>query len=173
MDGQYAAVVLEDQDLPLKLAYIYNNTVYTSQQGIFFGNAAQTADAVTGNLVFAGTPISEPIKHESKNLTDTLANAPNYVNSPSFVLGVMNFYPLPGKVEGPPWTSLHSPRTSTITWISTEFRKTSSLERSCSAATMPVRGRTRAGNFRRALNLSEDRQHARVGVVLKGLLPIG
>jgi hypothetical protein len=100
VDGQYAAVVVRDQDLPLKLAYLYNNTVYTLQQGIFFGNAAQTADAVMGNLVFADTPISGPIKHESKNLTDTVANASNYVNSPSFVLGVMNFYPLPGRSRG-------------------------------------------------------------------------
>ena len=102
VDGQYAAVILQNQDLPLKLAYVYNNTIYTSQQGIFLGSPAQTTDAVTGNLVFAGTPISGSIKHESDNMTDTVQNASNYVNAPSFELGVMNLYPLPGKVEGSP-----------------------------------------------------------------------
>jgi len=84
------------------LAYVYNNTIYTSQQGIFLGSPAQTTDAVTGNLVFAGTPISGSIKHESDNMTDTVQNASTYVNAPSFELGVMNLYPLPGKVEGSP-----------------------------------------------------------------------
>lgn len=75
VDGQYAAAVFENQDLPLELAYIYNNTVYTTQSGIYFGSAASTADAVVGNLVFAATPISGPIAHPANNITDTFTNA--------------------------------------------------------------------------------------------------
>jgi hypothetical protein len=102
IDGQYTAIDLADQDLPLKLANVYNNTIYTSQQGVFIYNQDQTAiTKLVGNLIFAATPISGmPITQQSDNLTDSLANAGNYVNSPSFVLGLMNFYPLPGRVEG-------------------------------------------------------------------------
>lgn len=33
---------------------------------------------------------------------DTVANAGNHVAQPSLVLGAMNFYPLPGKLQGSP-----------------------------------------------------------------------
>lgn len=102
VDGQYAAAVFEDQDLPLELAYVFNNTIYTSQSGIYFGTAARTGDDVMGNLVFAATPIGGAIAHQANNLTDTISNAVNYVTSPSFTLGSMNFYPLLGKAQGTP-----------------------------------------------------------------------
>ena len=104
VDGQYTAMDLADQDLPLKLADVYNNTIYTSQQGIFIYNQDQTAvTKLVGNLIFAATPISgTPISQQTDNLTDSLDNAVNYVNFPSFTLGQMNFYPLPGTVEGTP-----------------------------------------------------------------------
>src|SRR6185437_8039454 len=104
VDGQYTALDLADQDLPLKLANVYNNTIYSSQQGIFISNQNQTAVTnLVGNLIFAATPITgSPITNQSNNLTDTVANAVNYVNSPSFDVGSMNFYPLAGTVEGAP-----------------------------------------------------------------------
>lgn len=102
VDGQYAAAVFRNQDLPLELAYVYNNTVYSTQDGIYFGSLASEGDAVIGNLVFAATPISGSIAHESDNVTDTFANAAHYVNSPSLTLGVMNFYPLVGQAQGTP-----------------------------------------------------------------------
>jgi len=102
VDGQYAAAVFRSQDLPLKLAYVYNNTIYTSQAGIKFGSLATQDDAVVGNLVFAGAPISGSIAHVADNVVDSIANAVNYVNQPSFVLGSMNFYPLAGEAQGTP-----------------------------------------------------------------------
>ena len=102
VDGQYAAAVFRSQDLPLELAYVYNNTVYTTQSGIYFGSLAATGDAVIGNLVFAATPISGSIAHQSDNITDTFANASQYVNLPALTLGSMNFYPLLGKADGTP-----------------------------------------------------------------------
>ena len=72
------------QNYPLKIAYVYHNTVYTSERGIYFGTRAMVDDAVVGNLVFASKPISGEIMRQSGNLTDTLANAAQYVNAPSF-----------------------------------------------------------------------------------------
>lgn len=102
VDGQYAAAVFRNQDMPLELAYVYNNTVYSTQEGIYFGSLASQSDAVIGNLVFASTPISGSIAHQSGNMTDTFANAAHYVNAPSLTLGTMNFYPLAGQAQGTP-----------------------------------------------------------------------
>lgn len=102
MDGPYGspAVVLRKQNYPLQIAYVYNNTVYTSGRGIYFGTRAMVDDAVIGNLVFALTPISGTIMRQLNNLVDSLENAPKYVHAPSFELDEMDFYPLPGKCQG-------------------------------------------------------------------------
>jgi len=100
--GHIAAIVLKDQDLPFKLADVYNNTIYSSNQGILVDAPAQAVTNVVGNLVFAATPISGTITHQSDNLTDSLDRAAHYVNTPSFALGMMSFYPLPDRVRGTP-----------------------------------------------------------------------
>jgi len=104
VDGPYSypSVVLRNQNYPLKIALVYNNTVYTSGRGIYFGSRALINDAVVGNLVFALTPIAGQITNQSGNVVDSTENAPMYVNSPSFELGSMDFYPLPGKCQGVP-----------------------------------------------------------------------
>ena len=63
VDGPYTypAVVLRKQNYPLKIALVYNNTIYTSGKGIYVGTRAQIDDAVVGNLVFGTTPISGAI----------------------------------------------------------------------------------------------------------------
>lgn len=91
------ALLLQDQDLPLELATVYDNTIYGVPEGIVFGNAAPQGDDVAGNLVFAATPIKGPIANAHDNLTDAVANAAQYVKAPSTTLGQMDFYPLPGK----------------------------------------------------------------------------
>jgi hypothetical protein len=96
------AVLLQNHDLPLKLATVYNNTVYAAGTGIHFGSAASQGDGVVGNLVFAGTPVSGTITTQRDNLTGTEAVAPTYVTRPSTTLGQMDFYPLPAKCEGSP-----------------------------------------------------------------------
>jgi hypothetical protein len=103
VDGPYAypAIVLRRQTNPLQIAYIYNNTVYTSERGIYFGSRAMVDDAVVANLVFASQPISGQIVRQSGNLTDITANAAQYLNAPSFG-AAMDFYPRPGKCEGTP-----------------------------------------------------------------------
>jgi hypothetical protein len=96
----YAAVVLRRHNFPLRVAYVYNNTVYTSAQGIHFGTPALDADAVVGNLVFGSDPISGSILRSSDNVVGPLASARTYVNSPSFELGAMDFYPRAGQCQG-------------------------------------------------------------------------
>jgi hypothetical protein len=102
VDGppDYAAVVLMRQNFPLRVAYVYNNTVYTTERGIHFETPALDADAVVGNLVFGSTPITGPITQMSDNVVGPLASARAYVDSPSFELGAMDFYPHAGKCQG-------------------------------------------------------------------------
>jgi hypothetical protein len=96
------ALALQSQDLPLKVAHIYNNTIYTEKQGIVFGSPATVEDAVIGNLIFASVPIAGPVKNAAGNISDTPANAGRYVKVPSFDPNVMDFYPLAGKCQGAP-----------------------------------------------------------------------
>jgi hypothetical protein len=95
-------VVLRGTKEPLKIAYVYNNTIYTVGKGIYFGNRALIDDSVTGNLIFALTPVSGAIMRQSNNITEAVLNAPKYVRSPSFTGGPKDFYPLKGKCQGPP-----------------------------------------------------------------------
>jgi MYXO-CTERM domain-containing protein len=102
VDVRGTAVLLQNHDLPLKLAYVYNNTVFGAGTGISFGSSAGQGDAVVGNLVFAATAIRGSIQNQKDNLIDTTANAASYVKTPSIQLGAMDFYPLPGKCQGTP-----------------------------------------------------------------------
>ena len=102
VDGQYAAAVFRDHDLPLRLAHIYNNTIYSSQIGIKVGSPASEGVIVLGNLVFAATPISGVSIIERDNLVAPPDEAPRYVRRPRFQLGAADFFPLPGKVSGTP-----------------------------------------------------------------------
>jgi hypothetical protein len=104
VDGPYTypAVLFRQQNqLPVQVAYFYNNTVYTTDEGIRFGSRATLSDAVVGNLVFGSKPIAGPIMRQEGNITDTLENARLHVNQPSFDLETMNFFPLGGRCVGP------------------------------------------------------------------------
>ena len=104
VDGPYSypAVVLRGTQESLKIAYVYHNTVYTSGKGIYFGTRALLDDMVAGNLVFAAIPISGQIMRQVHNTVDSTDNASKYVRSPSFQPETMDFYPAPGRCEGPP-----------------------------------------------------------------------
>lgn len=94
-----AIVVTNHQGKTVKLANIYNNTIYSTYRGVYFASAA-TADQVIGNLIFSATPFGGTIANQSNNLTATVAAAGTYVASPSITLGSMNFYPLAGQCTG-------------------------------------------------------------------------
>jgi hypothetical protein len=103
VDGPYAypAIVFRPQNgSPVKIAYVYHNTVYTADHGMYFASRAMLSDAVVGNVVFAQKPITGQIMRQSDNLTDSAENAPRHVNAPSFDWNSMNFYPLEGKCSG-------------------------------------------------------------------------
>lgn len=100
VDVTDTAITLQNHDLPLKLARVYNNTIYGAGKGIGIGSTASQGAAVFGNLVFAGTGISGSIDDQRDNLVDTVANAAKYVKAPSVELGAMDFYPLEGACEG-------------------------------------------------------------------------
>lgn len=102
VDASGTALNLLNHDLPLKLAHVYHNTIYGGDNGIRLGSLAQEEDAVVGNLVFAFSPISGAVTYQRDNITDSVANAANYVQNPSLTLGQMDFYPLPGRSQGSP-----------------------------------------------------------------------
>jgi hypothetical protein len=92
--GTFKAVALQNHDLPLRLAYVYNNTIYGNVTGISLVNGGSLADSlVTGNLVFAPTGISAPVAKD--NIVAPMANAGNFVNLPSLAFP-MDFYPKAG-----------------------------------------------------------------------------
>lgn len=100
VDVAGTAILLRNHDLPLKQAYVYGNTIYGAGTGISVGSAASQGSIVAGNLVFANTPITGTITDQRDNITDTTANAAQYVKQPSLTLGSMDFYPLAGKAVG-------------------------------------------------------------------------
>ncbi len=88
------AILLRNHDLPLKLALVYNNTIYAAGRGIALSSTAVEDARIVGNLVFSDNPISGYDDWESTNIGDSPASASNYVSNPSETLGNMDFYPL-------------------------------------------------------------------------------
>jgi MYXO-CTERM domain-containing protein len=101
VDAGDMAINLRAHDgFPLKLAHVYNNTIYSAKRGIVFGTDATEASLVLGNLIFAGTPIEGNIDVMSDNIGESVADAAMFVASPSVSFGEMDFYPIAGKAEG-------------------------------------------------------------------------
>jgi hypothetical protein len=96
--GTYRAITLADHDLPLRRAYVYNNTIYGNVTGVSLGGPSLQDSMVTGNLVMAAQGISAPVQQD--NIVDTMAHASNYVNSPSLQLVSLDFYPKVNAVKG-------------------------------------------------------------------------
>jgi hypothetical protein len=95
-----AAVVLQHHNLPLKLAFVFNNTIYGVARGIWLGNPALEDSAVIGNLILARSGITGSAVENSDNIIGIVDNALLYVAKPSLGLGDMDFYPLPGRCRG-------------------------------------------------------------------------
>lgn len=100
--ASFAGIYIKNhQGKTLKVVHVYNNTVYAAARGIRIVEQPSVAHSVQGNLVFSANPISAGFSglNESNNLTDTVANAGNYVNSPA-TSGAMDFYPKAGQCTG-------------------------------------------------------------------------
>jgi hypothetical protein len=100
VDVAGTAVSLQDHDLPLRQAWVYNNTIYSAGRGISLSGTVDQGALCVGNLVFAGSPISGTWTVERDNLTDAVDQADLYVTRPTLVLGEMDFYPLAGRCQG-------------------------------------------------------------------------
>jgi hypothetical protein len=51
-------VVFRDHDLPLKLAEVFDNKIYSPHTGIEFDSPARQAQSASGNVIFAERPIT-------------------------------------------------------------------------------------------------------------------
>ena len=100
--GFPAIAVTSHEGKDVKLAWIYNNTIFGGGAGISVSSAATEDDAVVGNLVFAATPISGSIADARDNIEASEADAGQYVSMPGTMFGAMDFYPIEGAVEGEP-----------------------------------------------------------------------
>jgi MYXO-CTERM domain-containing protein len=100
VDVTGTALRLGNHKQPLKLAHVYNNTIYAAAKGIYAANKPTSGHHVRGNLIFAAAPISGQITSTIGNLALKVSDAPTYVKAPSKALGSMDFYPLPGKATG-------------------------------------------------------------------------
>ncbi|MBI5361967.1 MAG: right-handed parallel beta-helix repeat-containing protein [Planctomycetes bacterium] len=94
------AIHLGDHDRPLLRADVGFNTVYGPRSGIRFEHRPRETSVVTGNLVFAATPITGAEGFELANVVASLADATQYVVRPSLVPGAMDFHPLAGRCVG-------------------------------------------------------------------------
>jgi hypothetical protein len=96
-DTMYGGIDFTDHDGYTVIdAIAYNNTVYSVGTGIAFSSAPSGIGFAVGNAVFATTAFSGMAATQMDNVTDTVANAVNYVNAPGITLGKMDFYPKTG-----------------------------------------------------------------------------
>jgi len=96
------SLYLGNHNKPFKLAHIYNNTIYGGRSGIRFGASPSQDSSIIGNLILSdgGIEKSERAEVVEGNLIVSFNDAVNYVQSPSTVLGQMNFYPKQEMVTG-------------------------------------------------------------------------
>jgi hypothetical protein len=85
-------------DLPRTIR-VFNNTVVATGIGIrVTGGDSGYQQKVIGNASFAATPINAT--DQSDNVTDSYANASNYLVNPMGSLGVLDLYPQTGMLTG-------------------------------------------------------------------------
>lgn len=86
-------------DVPKRID-IFNNTVVATGTGIrILGADPAYTQRVTGNAVFAGTPLSGG--QQSSNVTGTYSGASTYLNNPMAALGLgLDLYPKSGQLQG-------------------------------------------------------------------------
>ncbi|MEM6991455.1 MAG: MYXO-CTERM sorting domain-containing protein [Myxococcota bacterium] len=100
--GGTAIALQSHQGHDMRLANVYNNTIYGVDTGVSLGGTAAQGSAVVGNLIFAANPISGAFDVDADNLVASVGEADTYVVEPSTTLGAMDFFPLDGEVVGPP-----------------------------------------------------------------------
>lgn len=100
VDAGGSAIVLQNHDLPLRQAYVYNNTIYGAATGIQYSGAGDQGTHFIGNVIFAATPIAGKAPTSSiDNVVGSESDAASYVVKPSRTFPI-DLYPLAGKLEG-------------------------------------------------------------------------
>ncbi len=85
-------------DIP-KMVRVFHNTIVAAATGIrVTGGSSAFTQIVIGNAVFAATPISAA--DQRQNITDTYANAVNYLVNPFAAVGQLDLFPRRGVLGG-------------------------------------------------------------------------
>lgn len=102
VDSGVAAIALMNHDLPIRQAFVYQNTIYDAPVGVRLGATPPQGSALVGNLIFSPTPVNGTFADTRENVVASVADATKYVAQPSKQLGAMDFFPLPGQCLGSP-----------------------------------------------------------------------
>jgi hypothetical protein len=86
------ALLLRDHDLPIRQAWVYGNTIYTSGTAVSVG-AGDQGTALVGNAIFAGTPVSGTFDDDRSNVLGALADADAVLVSPALALPGLDLHP--------------------------------------------------------------------------------
>ncbi len=100
VDVTGTAIRLQNHDLPLRRAWVYNNTVFSAGTAISISGAPPEGSAVVGNALFANTPVSGSPATMVDNVTGTPAQAAAVLVNASTMLGMMDLFPRPGMLGG-------------------------------------------------------------------------
>jgi hypothetical protein len=99
-DGDAAAFQPHEGGSP-QLIRAFNNTILSAGTGIrVTGGDGSYQQNVIGNAVFAATPLQGGA--QSQNITGPYATADSYLTNPFAAPGLLDLYPLPGTLTGPP-----------------------------------------------------------------------
>lgn len=100
--GGRTAIALRDHDLPLRFAHVYHNTICAVERGIVIAAPAPQGSAVTGNVIFANTPLSlhKSITNVAENVTGPVEAAVDHLHQPELIEGEMDMRPRPGRCAG-------------------------------------------------------------------------
>lgn len=98
--GSRVSARFTDHNGPLKLAHVYNNTIYsTAGGGIHFSVAPRESGIVRGNLIVtAAGALTGSVPNPASNVIGSPSDGASYFTAPSEVLGQMDFYPSVGCV---------------------------------------------------------------------------
>jgi hypothetical protein len=100
VNRSYEGIRIQPHNSVPRRIEIFNNTVIAAGNGIRI-SGADTAytQRVTGNAVFAGTPLTGG--QQSNNVAGTYAQASTYLNNPMAALGAgLDLYPKSGQLQG-------------------------------------------------------------------------
>jgi hypothetical protein len=81
---------------------VYHNTICAVERGIVIATPAPQGCVVTGNVVFANTPLSlhKSITNAAENITGPVDASVDHLTQPQLIVGEIDMSPKPGRCEG-------------------------------------------------------------------------